>query len=1005
MIDFNPFEDIVLAAMGQDLTSGSNGHLSEMQFSVELGTAPHVALQIFDTSRGGGSGVQIAEIRWENIDDWLPGYVNKSRSDVMTALREMVRDNFVAVQKTGSFSKPTAQLKSAHCFRKSKPMPRTWAWPLTAASWIRAKSSSIWTKTSNTCSWARCLREMLAAPPISEQIMGTSYNDILAGYAAGLAGTAFGDQSDYLYGFGGDDAFSPGNGQNVVFGGEGVDTAAFGAAQSVVVNLGAGERLARETDENGNAVSSGAQPVGDEAFNYFYGTAVATYSDGNGTTSNSFDHLHSIENVSGSTGNDIITGDSGNNLLEGGLGNDRFDGGGGNDTLDGGGDDDTVSCFHASGGVTVNLTAGAAAGPADVGGGGGNDSISGNAGLDYLEAGAGNDVLFGGANNDVLKGGADDDTLDGGAGADTMTGGTGVDLFILTGGNGAGDRIMDFGAVGGAMRSDGVVRMDKIKIITSDPTLTKNDIFLSAGYVEGDFYCEDLYIPKLETGGSDAFERVKIHFPTEFFTRKTESLITNVPTTLDYLRDQIEIVSVADTLTAVGDTALMAEDGGAITIDVLNNDLVTDAAHTLTLQSVIMPANGTAEVVNGQVRYTPNADYNGTDTFSYTMTDTASVSATGSVSVAVSPVTDRLTGLTLSSNSVQENQDGAVIGTLSVNDPDGGRPVEFFVRNVGHLFETDGNQLKVLDGVSLDFDGDYSPPNAQSGYTWDAEGKILYFQLSAFPYRTTGIGTEVIDYANGMTNWYSVAITEDPYETAPVAVNDTFTFAEEQNGPGLLGSFLLDVLANDTDADAGNGDTLKVTSVGNSRLGSTFIYEDQIYWRHTDDAPGTETISYTIADLAGNTATASFDLTVTNVNDAPRARDDAFTIAEDSNSAVSWNVLSNDLDNNIGDTLRVDRIVSGPSNGNASAISATSVTYTPNENFYGTDSFTYLIYDNANASSTATVTVTVTPQDDAPNAQDDSFTVTEDTADNVLEVLANDVEVDGEVMTDPRHLN
>lgn len=99
MIDFNPFEDIVLAAMGQDLTSGSNGQLSEMQFSVELGTAPHVALQIFDTSRGGGSGVQIAEIRWENIDDWLPGYVNKSNSDVMTALREMVRDNFVAVQK------------------------------------------------------------------------------------------------------------------------------------------------------------------------------------------------------------------------------------------------------------------------------------------------------------------------------------------------------------------------------------------------------------------------------------------------------------------------------------------------------------------------------------------------------------------------------------------------------------------------------------------------------------------------------------------------------------------------------------------------------------------------------------------------------------------------------------------------------------------------------------------------------------------------------------------
>src|SRR5207244_3293583 len=74
------------------------------------------------------------------------------------------------------------------------------------------------------------------------------------------------------------------------------------------------------------------------------------------------------------------------------------------------------------------------------------------------------------------------------------------------------------------------------------------------------------------------------------------------------------------------------------------------------------------------------------------------------------------------------------------------------------------------------------------------------------------------------------------------------------------------------------------------------------------------------------------------------------------------------------------------------------VSYTPNANFYGIDSFTYTISDNgtgdAGHTSTATVTVTVNNVEDAPVAVDDTATVSEDSNANSINVLANDSDAD-----------
>lgn len=76
-------------------------------------------------------------------------------------------------------------------------------------------------------------------------------------------------------------------------------------------------------------------------------------------------------------------------------------------------------------------------------GGGGADTLDGKAGDDWLEGGSEADILLGGAGSDTLFGNTGDDTLNGGKGADILKGGAGFDTYVLHGGDGSGDTIID----------------------------------------------------------------------------------------------------------------------------------------------------------------------------------------------------------------------------------------------------------------------------------------------------------------------------------------------------------------------------------------------------------------------------------------------------------------------------------------------------------------------------------------------------------------------------------
>ena len=92
----------------------------------------------------------------------------------------------------------------------------------------------------------------------------------------------------------------------------------------------------------------------------------------------------------------------------------------------------------------------------------------------------------------------------------------------------------------------------------------------------------------------------------------------------------------------------------------------------------------------------------------------------------------------------------------------------------------------------------------------------------------------------------------------------------------------------------------------------------------------------------------------------PVAADDAYVVDEDNVLNVAApGVLGNDTDVD-GDALTAVQ-VSPPSNGGLTLNADGSFTYTPDPDFNGADSFTYLVNDGAADSNTATVNITVNP--------------------------------------------
>ena len=431
----------------------------------------------------------------------------------------------------------------------------------------------------------------------------------------------------------------------------------------------------------------------------------------------------------------------------------------------------------------------------------------------------------------------------------------------------------------------------------------------------------------------------------------------------------INVGAVNDAPTAVDDPDFTTAEDTPVDIPVLDNDSDLDGTLDPTTVTIVdAPDSGTTDIDpdTGVVTYTPDPDFSGTDTFTYTVLDNdGAVSNEATVSINVGAVNDAPT---------------------AVDDPD-------FT-----TAEDTPVDIPVLDNDS-DLDGTLDPTtvtivDAPDSGTTDIDpdtGVVTYTPDPDFSGTDTFTYT-VLDNDGAVSNEATVSINVGAVNDAPTAVDDPdFTTAEDTPVD-------IPVLDNDSDLD-GTLDPTTVTIVDAPDSGTTDIDPDTGVVTYTPDPDfsGTDTFTYTVLDNDGavsNEATVSIN--VGAVNDAPTAVDDPdFTTAED--TPVDIPVLDNDsdLDGTLDPTTVT--IVDAPDSGTTDIDPDTGVvTYTPDPDFSGTDTFTYTVLDNDGAvSNEATVSINVGAVNDAPTAVDDpDFTTAEDTPVDIP-VLDNDSDLDG----------
>ncbi|MBN2844267.1 MAG: tandem-95 repeat protein, partial [Sedimentisphaerales bacterium] len=235
------------------------------------------------------------------------------------------------------------------------------------------------------------------------------------------------------------------------------------------------------------------------------------------------------------------------------------------------------------------------------------------------------------------------------------------------------------------------------------------------------------------------------------------------------------------------------------------------------------------------------------------------------------------------------------------------------------------------------------------------------------------------------TSFYGYAVFVVDF-WGPDATNDTASTNEDI-------AKVINVFANDSDAD-GNG--LSISAMTDPAHGvivdngnGTITYTPDV------DYNGADSFTYTIIDNEGSASTATVNITVNAVNDAPVGTDDEIIVSED-HSFTSGNLLANDID--------VDNdvfIISGVTNGTYGSVENNgngTITYTPVANYNGVDSFTYTITDVHGASDTVTVSVTINPVNDSPLAVGDSYLLNEDETIIIDDLLLDCFDIEGETL-------
>ncbi|KYZ05014.1 tandem-95 repeat protein [Vibrio parahaemolyticus] len=497
-------------------------------------------------------------------------------------------------------------------------------------------------------------------------------------------------------------------------------------------------------------------------------------------------------------------------------------------------------------------------------------------------------------------------------------------------------------------------------ITTEEDTAVTIDVLVNDSDVEGDVLSIQSASVPSEQGSVDIVDGKLEFTPAENFNG--EATITYIVTDGD-LTDEakvtVTVTPVNDSPVAVDDTTSIQEDT-AVTIDVLTNDTDVDG-DKLSIESASVPKEqGTVEMVDGKLVFTPAENFNGDAEITYTVTD-GELTDEAKVTVTVNPVNDVPTIKVDAVESITEDavNTDTVVATLTVRDTD--TPEDQLTVSL----ENNSNGYFVLVGNDVKL--------TQAGVDAVNNDELNLKDLTISASVSDGVNPTASDSDSLIVNRVNDAPTVENVIAGQVLSEDFDTYTIDLNE-----------VFKDSDS------SLEFSVSGNDNI-QISIVNGVATITPTADWNGKETIAFTAKDPSGESISQTVNFTVAPVADIVA---DKATVVEDTPTFIK--VLGNDTFE--GD----DKVVSldtnnGPANGTVSVNPDGSVTYTPNENYHGADSFTYIVTSGGVSEST-TVNVDVTPVNDAPVAKDDIATTQEDTA-VTIDVLPNDTDVDGDKLS------
>ncbi len=314
-----------------------------------------------------------------------------------------------------------------------------------------------------------------------------------------------------------------------------------------------------------------------------------------------------------------------------------------------------------------------------------------------------------------------------------------------------------------------------------------------------------------------------------------------------------------------------------------------------------------------------------------------------------------------------------------------------------HIINHSGTQLGIGKGQTANFDlefvGDGRPRRFDLQFVRSGTNVILGSIPVELGVPVDGEGYSYDELEDGEIH-HSSHFGHRVANSSPVAGDDQFTVVEGNElliaAPG--------VLANDIDAENATLTAVPVSPPLHGQL--TLNADGSFQYLSTLGYSGLDSFTYRASDGVNSSSLATVTIQVDPRNHAPVAVSDSYSTSEDSPLTVSLaGVLTNDQDID-GDALTA-RLVTTTTNGTLSFAQTGQFVYTPNANFNGTESFSYLVNDGTVDSGLATVTIQVAAVNDAPVAQGEAFSTNEDTPITITRaaILANDTDVEGSSLT------